>query len=635
MDAGSFVCCQINCSNPNAKLRIAEDDIPRYAVLLGLTGWLKEDRRTTTGFAIDENVVTLAQWKEKRWCEDHRDPITGLPIHWKQHTHGKITVPRSSEVLVSHRQSVITQVALTSSGCVSDLKRRSDVSVHVSSDSPIAAPKRNRMDICCVHGCSRENAKYSIPESCIVPFAIRLGLQSFLRRDYDMVDGFRVDPKKCTIEQWSVMRFCDLHVRAANVADAAKGLLKEGKLPLQVFTETARRNMHEDDGNGRANNNSSSSSSNNNNNNNKSSLYRKGNGCNSNEQVPKHIFVITFFAEKALGGCIATQELISHFTGLPFVFILRFKTVYEEMQAEFVASDPIQDSDDTLRRKLAPFPNSPTGQLNTFLATMICLKSALPFASVCKFYDVHETTVSTWWKAWVEWGARFLGWMTPLPSLEVCRLMTHPDFYRNVGSDRVRFIVDGVQIRVEDSRDSTGISAILHSVTKNCPTINIIHGITSSGMQIFFSDGYGGNFLDQSALSQCGYFQLLEEFEQTLVDRGFLQNMVALVNKGNTCITPPNLHDGNAFSKESAQRGMQISSERTLIEQAIQCIRGNFKWFNSIPVSELREHVCKAYQMVGFICNFIYKFGDLRNGACCQYDNYMIALEMYEEGAGN
>jgi hypothetical protein len=82
---------------------------------------------------------------------------------------------------------------------------------------------------------------------------------------------------------------------------------------------------------------------------------------------------------------VVTQNIICQFTGLTFPFIIRFKSLYEKLQADFVASDPIQNPSDPKRRTLAPFPKSPNGHLNTFIATMIMLKSALPFASVCKF----------------------------------------------------------------------------------------------------------------------------------------------------------------------------------------------------------------------------------------------------------
>jgi hypothetical protein len=130
---------------------------------------------------------------------------------------------------------------------------------------------------------------------------------------------------------------------------------------------------------------------------------------------------------------------------------------------------------------------------------------------------------------------------------------------------------------------------------------------------------------DDSALKQCGYYKLLEPFQQTLVDRGFKNDVLALYSNSNGIVVPPNLHNGYQFGAESVKRGMELSSKRIMIEQAIRNTRA-WKWFNSIPNHGLRHLTASAYQMISYINNFATSFGYL-NGHVSQYDSFITAIK--------
>ena len=104
------VCCQINCSNPDSTFRIPKERIVEFAVLLGLTSWLKLNKRVKYGDQIAETVCTLAQWECKLFCRDHLHPFDlvdgrlregAKPIHHRMHYESQITCPRAVTLLSS------------------------------------------------------------------------------------------------------------------------------------------------------------------------------------------------------------------------------------------------------------------------------------------------------------------------------------------------------------------------------------------------------------------------------------------------------------------------------------------------------------------------------------------------------
>jgi hypothetical protein len=158
-----------------------------------------------------------------------------------------------------------------------------------------------------------------------------------------------------------------------------------------------------------------------------------------------------------------------------------FEALIANMQEKFVNQ---QVSQDCPKRELAPYALSPVGQMNTWIASVIVLRTGLSLSHVAMLYGVDKPTMGRWFEDWMHWGARFFAWLIPMPRPEVIRKMTDPAFYDTVKCNDIYFIADGVEIECQDSRGSSGLSGILQSPNKRVPTVKLIHVITTSGMTV-------------------------------------------------------------------------------------------------------------------------------------------------------
>jgi len=99
----------------------------------------------------------------------------------------------------------------------------------------------------------------------------------------------------------------------------------------------------------------------------------------------------------------------------------------------------------------------------------------------------------------------------------------------------------------------------------------------------------------------CGFYELLEENEQYLVDKGFQDSLGGML-RGNKGLAPSRFHNGYQYAKRNIKKSMTTSRFRVQIEQMI----GRNAMFNFFVLPVQHKHqkiVGTAYVMVGFLQN--------------------------------
>src|SRR5699024_7700842 len=115
--------------------------------------------------------------------------------------------------------------------------------------------------------------------------------------------------------------------------------------------------------------------------------------------------------------------------------------------------------------------------------------------------------------------------------------------------------------------------ALTWSNYKNCNTVKYLISLTPHGFINFISPGYGGRTSDKIVLEQSGYFDILPNDCQIMVDRGFKQIGEAVSAKNCTVERPPTVRQAEKPTREEVKETRRIAALRIHIERNIRRLR--------------------------------------------------------------
>ncbi|KAK3913905.1 60 kDa chaperonin [Frankliniella fusca] len=169
----------------------------------------------------------------------------------------------------------------------------------------------------------------------------------------------------------------------------------------------------------------------------------------------------------------------------------------------------------------------------------------------------------------------------------------------------LRVIIDGFELYI-DCPSNFQQQGNTYSDYKSHNTVRFILGISCYGGIIFVSPGYEGNMSERKALAESGFYDLLDEGDAVMSDRGFDIND-DLLKRGVELIKPPSLGKRSHFTPEEEIRTRAIASARIYVEHGVRLIKAN-RLLRSFctPLTSLATISDYVY-VAGYLANFGYK----------------------------
>ena len=223
-------------------------------------------------------------------------------------------------------------------------------------------------------------------------------------------------------------------------------------------------------------------------------------------------------------------------------------------------------------------------------------------ADLVQRFAVSATTVTNIFTTWVKLLARELGCLIYNPSYEVFR-KTLPKKFHKPGYSKVRHIIDCTEVFIETPSDPA-LKAATWSDYKHHHTAKILLSITPNGAFNFVSKAWGGRTLDVHVTRESGFYDILEQHDEVMADRGFTIAEDLLLQHAKLHITPGK-RGQEQFSKSEVKKTKEIANLRIYVEQAIRRLKTFRLIKNELPISML-GNLNNIITVCATICN-LYK----------------------------
>ena len=178
---------------------------------------------------------------------------------------------------------------------------------------------------------------------------------------------------------------------------------------------------------------------------------------------------------------------------------------------------------------------------------------------------------------------RELSWLIIWPSrsqvksvLPLCFQQTYP---------KVRVIIDCTEVFIE-TPSALDIQASTWSDYKHHCTVKFLVAITPNGAISYVSPCYGGRASDKFIVTDSGFLNLLEPYDQVLADRGFKIKSELLLHQATLCI-PSSANAGIQMVSDAVRETSRVANVRIYVEQAIRRIKYFRILKNEMPISVL------------------------------------------------
>ncbi|KAK3918026.1 CCA-adding enzyme [Frankliniella fusca] len=165
----------------------------------------------------------------------------------------------------------------------------------------------------------------------------------------------------------------------------------------------------------------------------------------------------------------------------------------------------------------------------------------------------------------------------------------------------LRIIIDGFELNLETPSNFQQ-QGNTYSDYKAHNTVRFILGISCYGGIIFVSPGFEGNMSEKKALAESGFFDMLENGDVVMCDRGFEINN-ELLRRGVEVLKPPSLGGRKKFTPEEEILTRAIASARIYVEHAVRLVKANRLLRFTIPMSMIPTISDYTY-VAGFLANF-------------------------------
>ena len=180
---------------------------------------------------------------------------------------------------------------------------------------------------------------------------------------------------------------------------------------------------------------------------------------------------------------------------------------------------------------------------------------------------------------WAKRLASELGCLIYSPSYEVFR-KTLPKQFHKPGYSKVRHIIDRTEVFIQTPSDPA-LKAATWSNYKHHHTAKILLSITPSGVISFVSKAWGGRTLDVHVTTESGFYDILEQHDEVMADRGFTISEDLLLQHANTT------RGQEQFSKSEVKKTKEIGNLRIYVEQALRRLKTFRLIKNEQPISML------------------------------------------------
>lgn len=108
---------------------------------------------------------------------------------------------------------------------------------------------------------------------------------------------------------------------------------------------------------------------------------------------------------------------------------------------------------------------------------------------------------------------------------------------------KVTDVGDCLEIIIQKPADAFE-QALTSSDYKKCNTIKYYDVITTNGLYMYCSSGYGGRGTDEMIVSHCGFLNLLKPGMVIMLDRGYKKVQSMVLNTGCEIVRPPSVSEG-------------------------------------------------------------------------------------------
>ncbi|XP_077488064.1 uncharacterized protein LOC144098950 [Amblyomma americanum] len=215
---------------------------------------------------------------------------------------------------------------------------------------------------------------------------------------------------------------------------------------------------------------------------------------------------------------------------------------------------------------------------------------------------VSVATVSAMYSFWVNFLYEMLIQVPMWPSRNTVDLFMPDNFKELYPSTRI--VLDCTEIFIENPSDYKTQSDTFSSY-KGHNTAKGLIGITPNGFVSFVSNLAPGRLSDREITRHSGLYELLEEGDSVMADRGFLieDDLRQLGVKLNM---PPMLNGRTQLSLADELATRQIASLRIHVERVIREVK-NFRILRAVFPNVMAEKLNKIWKICCFLNNFMHE----------------------------
>ncbi|XP_077515334.1 uncharacterized protein LOC144125637 [Amblyomma americanum] len=215
---------------------------------------------------------------------------------------------------------------------------------------------------------------------------------------------------------------------------------------------------------------------------------------------------------------------------------------------------------------------------------------------------VSVATVSAMYSFWVNFLYEMLIQVPMWPSRNTVDLFMPDNFKELYPSTRI--VLDCTEIFIENPSDYKTQSDTFSSY-KGHNTAKGLIGITPNGFVSFVSNLAPGRLSDREITRHSGLYELLEEGDSVMADRGFLieDDLRQLGVKLNM---PPMLNGRTQLSLADELATRQIASLRIHVERVIREVK-NFRILRAVFPNVMAEKLNKIWKICCYLNNFMHE----------------------------
>ena len=234
-----------------------------------------------------------------------------------------------------------------------------------------------------------------------------------------------------------------------------------------------------------------------------------------------------------------------------------------------------------------------------FFMVMTRLRCALPIMDLHIRFHMSTTNISRILVTWYDFlHSQFR--MLPIWASKKYILDTMPKQFREA-YPYTRVILDCTELFIEMPTSARSQSATFSSY-KHHNTAKGLVGIAPNGLITFVSDLYTGRISDKKITSNSGIYDLLENGDSIMADRGF--DLDDDLPAGVSLNIPPFLDGKPQLSVEEEIETRRIASLRVHVERAIERVK-NFKILQNVFPLSMAADLNKIWVICCYLVNFL------------------------------